>query len=41
MVNWTHQWFSASGEFSSQEIAAILADLSLLGVLKRPLEDPG
>jgi hypothetical protein len=34
MVNWTHQWFSAEGPFSSQEVAAILADLALHGLLK-------
>lgn len=34
MLNWTHQWFSPNGEFSSQEIAAILADLALHGLVK-------
>ena len=34
MVNWTHQWFSAEGPFSSQEVAANLADLALHGLLK-------
>jgi AcrR family transcriptional regulator len=35
MVNWTHQWFSPEGEFSAQEIAAMLADLALGGLVKR------
>jgi AcrR family transcriptional regulator len=33
MLNWTHQWFSPNGELSPQEIAAILADLALGGVV--------
>lgn len=37
MVNWTHQWFSPGGEFSSQEIASMLADLALHGVLGQPV----
>lgn len=34
MLNWTHQWFSPEGDFTSQEIAAILADLALHGLSK-------
>jgi AcrR family transcriptional regulator len=33
MVNWTHQWFSPDGAFSSREISSMLADLALHGVL--------
>jgi hypothetical protein len=33
MLNWTHQWFSPTGELSSEEIAAILADLALHGLV--------
>ncbi len=33
MLNWTHQWFSPDGEFSAQEIAALLADLALNGLV--------
>ncbi len=33
MLNWTHQWFFPNGELSPQEIAAILADLALGGVV--------
>lgn len=35
MVNWTHQWFTPGGEFSAQEIAAMLADLALGGLVRR------
>lgn len=35
MLNWTHQWFSPDGPLSSQEVAAILADLALHGLVKR------
>jgi AcrR family transcriptional regulator len=35
MLNWTHQWFSPAGEFSSQDIAAILVDLALQGLVAR------
>jgi len=35
MLNWTHQWFSPDGEFSSQEVAAMLTDLALQGLVKR------
>lgn len=35
MLNWTHQWFSPGGRFSAQEIAAMLADLALNGLVKR------
>jgi AcrR family transcriptional regulator len=34
MVNWTHQWFSPEGLFTSQEIAATLSDLALHGLVK-------
>ncbi|HIE38595.1 MAG TPA: TetR/AcrR family transcriptional regulator [Anaerolineales bacterium] len=33
MLNWVHQWFSPAGELSPQEIATILTDLVLRGVL--------
>jgi AcrR family transcriptional regulator len=33
MLNWTHQWFSPGGEFSAKEIAALLVDLALHGLL--------
>jgi AcrR family transcriptional regulator len=36
MLNWTHQWFSPRGELSSREIAAILVDLALYGLVARP-----
>jgi AcrR family transcriptional regulator len=35
MLNWTHQWFSPEGPFSSQEVATILADLALHGLVLR------
>jgi AcrR family transcriptional regulator len=35
MLNWTHEWFCPGGEFTSQEIANMLADLALRGLLKR------
>jgi AcrR family transcriptional regulator len=35
MLNWTHQWFSPDGELSSQEVAGILADLALYGLVSR------
>ncbi len=38
MVNWTHQWFSPEGQFSSQEIAQTLANLALHGLVARPDE---
>ncbi|MGD9046784.1 MAG: TetR/AcrR family transcriptional regulator [Anaerolineae bacterium] len=34
MVNWTHQWFSPDGPFTSQEIAATLSDLALHGLVQ-------
>jgi AcrR family transcriptional regulator len=37
MLNWTHQWFSPEGEFSAQEIADVLADLALNGLVKREI----
>lgn len=33
MLNWTHQWFSPEGKFSAQEIAGMLADLALFGLV--------
>ena len=38
MLNWTHQWFSPDGELSSEEIAAILADLAIQAVSVNPDE---
>jgi AcrR family transcriptional regulator len=38
MLNWSHQWFSPEGTLSSQEVAAILADLALRGVVAGPKE---
>jgi AcrR family transcriptional regulator len=35
MVNWTHQWFSPEGPFTSREIAATLSDLALYGLVQR------
>jgi AcrR family transcriptional regulator len=35
MLNWTHQWFSPDGPFSSNEVAATLADLALHGLTLR------
>jgi AcrR family transcriptional regulator len=34
MLNWTHQWFSPDGQFSSREIATMLVDLALHGLVK-------
>jgi AcrR family transcriptional regulator len=34
MVNWTHQWFSPDGPFTSQEIATTLSDLALHGLVQ-------
>ena len=36
MLNWTHQWYSPTGELSSQEIADVLVDLALYGLVERP-----
>jgi TetR/AcrR family transcriptional regulator, cholesterol catabolism regulator len=33
MLNWTHQWFSPGGAFSAQEVADMLVDLALNGLL--------
>lgn len=33
MLNWTHQWFSPTGEFTAHEIAVILTDLALNGLV--------
>jgi len=35
MLNWTHQWFSPDGPFSSNEVATTLADLALHGLTLR------
>jgi AcrR family transcriptional regulator len=35
MLNWTHQWFSPGGELLSQQVADILTDLALHGLVKR------
>ena len=35
MLNWTHQWFSPRGPFSSAEVASTLADLALHGLTQR------
>jgi AcrR family transcriptional regulator len=35
MLNWTHQWFSPEGKFSAHQVAAMLADLALGGLLAR------
>ena len=32
MLNWTHQWFSPDGAFSSHEVAATLAGLAMHGL---------
>jgi len=34
MLNWTHQWFSPLGELSAKEVASMLADLALHGLVK-------
>jgi len=39
MLNWTHQWFSPDGPFTSQEIAEILTDLALNGLVVRETGD--
>ncbi len=38
MLNWTHQWFSPDGEFTSREIAVTLADLALDGLAAHAAE---
>ena len=35
MLNWTHQWFSPDGPFSSNEVATTLADFALHGLTVR------
>jgi AcrR family transcriptional regulator len=37
MFNWTHQWFSPDGELTPQEIAAILTDLAMWGLMASPI----
>ena len=39
-LNWTHQWFSPEGALSSQEVAAILVDLALYGLVARTADPP-
>jgi len=41
MLNWTHQWFSPGGPLSPREIAAILVDLALHGVVKQETRSEG
>jgi AcrR family transcriptional regulator len=36
MLNWTHQWFSPDGKLTSEQIAAILADLAMHAVSVKP-----
>ena len=36
MLNWTHQWFSPDGALTSEQIAAILADLAMHAVSVKP-----
>lgn len=36
MFNWTHQWFSPDGELSPNEIATILTDLAIRGLIMQP-----
>jgi AcrR family transcriptional regulator len=36
MFNWTHQWFSPDGELTPQEIAVILTDLAMRGLMASP-----
>jgi AcrR family transcriptional regulator len=33
MLNWTSEWFSPAGEFSAREVAALLVDLALCGLV--------
>ena len=35
MLNWTLQWFSPDGELSSRQVADVLTDLALYGLVKR------
>lgn len=35
MLNWTHQWFSPAGAFSAQQVAEMLVDLALNGLVVR------
>jgi AcrR family transcriptional regulator len=37
MLNWTHQWFSPGGRFSSREVASMLVDLALQGLVQREM----
>jgi AcrR family transcriptional regulator len=36
MLNWTHQWFSPDGPYTSHEVAATLAGLAMQGLTVRP-----
>ncbi len=33
MLNWTHQWFSLDGQYSPQEVAVMLTDLAVYGLV--------
>jgi len=33
MLNWTHQWFSPTGQYTAREIAVVLTDLALNGLV--------
>ena len=37
MFNWTHQWFSPDGELTPQEIASVLTDLAMRGLVADPI----
>ena len=37
MFNWTHQWFSPDGELTPQEIATVLTDLAMRGLVADPI----
>jgi AcrR family transcriptional regulator len=39
MLNWTHQWFSPDGDFTAREIAIILTDLALNGLVSPAASD--
>ena len=35
MLNWAPEWFSPAGQFPAREVAAMLADLALCGLMTR------
>ncbi len=39
MLNWTHQWFTPDGELTAREIAGLLVDLALHGILNSEVAD--